>query len=431
MQAVRYRPEIDGLRAVAVLSVIIFHLNNRWLPGGFLGVDIFFVISGFLITNIILSEIQNGSFSFRDFYTRRIKRIYPAFIAAVSLASVIASQIFLYEDFNQMRKTIELSTVFLSNIYLGFRLGYFDLSANENPVLHIWSLAVEEQYYLLYPLLLIFCYKKTKSLRVLRNISIILFLTLTATSFLPSGFYTDILNQPNTYYLSTLRFPELLVGSLLAVYGQTQNGRRQTANGKRQLVSLLSLNALLICLFVIDKHDPFIPGITLLLPCLLAALLIRSTQYGTLPTRILSVSPIVFVGKISYSLYLYHWIFISFAHYITGAKQLGLPAISSISRSPLREEKLKRFAINQYLQPIQAMGNIEKSNQAVFDLVKDIPNVHWVDAQKYLPKNTVEIHGRYLYSDQDHLTEYGSYYMGREFHKHESLLKHSRGNALQ
>lgn len=326
MQAVRYRPEIDGLRAVAVLSVIIFHLNNRWLPGGFLGVDIFFVISGFLITGIILSEIQNGSFSFRDFYTRRIKRIYPAFIAAVSLASVIASQIFLYEDFNQMRKTIELSTVFLSNIYLGFRLGYFDLSADENPVLHIWSLAVEEQYYLLYPLLLIFCCKKTKSLRALRHISIILFLILTATSFLPAAFYTDILNQPNTYYLSTLRFPELLVGSLLAVYGQTPNRK-----WKRQLLSLLCFGALLVCLFVIDKHDPFIPGITLLLPCLLTALLIRSMQYGTLPTRILSASPIVFVGKISYSLYLYHWIFISFAHYITGDKQLGLPAVSAVA----------------------------------------------------------------------------------------------------
>lgn len=616
MQAVRYRPEIDGLRAVAVLSVIIFHLNNRWLPGG----DIFFVISGFLITGIILSEIQNGSFSFRDFYTRRIKRIYPAFIAAVSLASVIASQIFLYEDFNQMRKTIELSTVFLSNIYLGFRLGYFDLSADENPVLHIWSLAVEEQYYLLYPLLLIFCCKDKIATGVAPHQH--LFLILTATSFLPAAFYTDILNQPNTYYLSTLRFPELLVGSLLAVYGQTQNGRRQTENGKRQLLSLLCFGALLVCLFVIDKHDPFIPGITLLLPCLLTALLIRSMQYGTLPTRILSASPIVFVGKISYSLYLYHWIFISFAHYITGDKQLGLPAVSavaaltagfsllsyylieqplrkrkmtfkkaffclylapslmlvgynlysrgilkqehlrplpgtpvaaennfpetvltlgdshaghlrgfldyvggregwkakilsldseclvwvdekladnplcrkyrdevekaeavfiaqfydlrmggqpvprfeaqsflipgfkarfretvkriaavkpvyvfanntSISRSPLREEKLKRFAINQYLRPIRAMGDIGKSNQAVFDLVKDIPNVHWVDAQKYLPENTVEIHGRYLYGDQDHLTYFGSYYMGREFHKHERLLKSSRGGALQ
>ncbi|HFC2263684.1 TPA: acyltransferase family protein [Neisseria gonorrhoeae] len=607
MQAVRYRPEIDGLRAVAVLSVIIFHLNNRWLPGGFLGVDIFFVISGFLITGIILSEIQNGSFSFRDFYTRRIKRIYPAFIAAVSLASVIASQIFLYEDFNQMRKTIELSTVFLSNIYLGFRLGYFDLSADENPVLHIWSLAVEEQYYLLYPLLLIFCCKKTKSLRALRHISIILFLILTATSFLPAAFYTDILNQPNTYYLSTLRFPELLVGSLLAVYGQTQNGRRQTANRKwkRQLLSLLCFGALLVCLFVIDKHDPFIPGITLLLPCLLTALLIRSMQYGTLPTRILSASPIVFVGKISYSLYLYHWIFISFAHYITGDKQLGLPAVSAVaaltagfsllsyylieqplrkrkmtfkkaffclylapslmlvgynlySRGILKQEHLRplpgtpvaaennfpetvltlgdshaghlrgfldyvggregwkakilsldseclvwvdekladnplcrkyrdevekaeavfiaqfydlrmggqpvpRFEAQSFLipgfkarfretvkriaavKPVYVFANntsisrsplreeklIGKSNQAVFDLVKDIPNVHWVDAQKYLPENTVEIHGRYLYGDQDHLTYFGSYYMGREFHKHERLLKSSRGGALQ
>ncbi|HFC3743053.1 TPA: acyltransferase family protein [Neisseria gonorrhoeae] len=253
MQAVRYRPEIDGLRAVAVLSVIIFHLNNRWLPGGFLGVDIFFVISGFLITGIILSEIQNGSFSFRDFYTRRIKRIYPAFIAAVSLASVIASQIFLYEDFNQMRKTIELSTVFLSNIYLGFRLGYFDLSADENPVLHIWSLAVEEQYYLLYPLLLIFCCKKTKSLRALRHISIILFLILTATSFLPAAFYTDILNQPNTYYLSTLRFPELLVGSLLA--GLRANAKRQTANRKwKTAVAFITLFRRIACLPVRDRQ---------------------------------------------------------------------------------------------------------------------------------------------------------------------------------
>ncbi|HEZ4614209.1 TPA: acyltransferase [Neisseria meningitidis] len=251
MQAVRYRPEIDGLRAVAVLSVMIFHLNNRWLPGGFLGVDIFFVISGFLITGIILSEIQNGSFSFRDFYTRRIKRIYPAFIAAVSLASVIASQIFLYEDFNQMRKTVELSAVFLSNIYLGFQQGYFDLSADENPVLHIWSLAVEEQYYLLYPLLLIFCCKKTKSLRVLRNISIILFLILTATSFLPSGFYTDILNQPNTYLPFDTEVSRAV--GRFAAGGLRANAKRQTANSKwKTAVAFITLLRRIACLPVRD-----------------------------------------------------------------------------------------------------------------------------------------------------------------------------------
>lgn len=465
MQTVRYRPEIDGLRAVAVLSVIIFHLNDRWLPGGFLGVDIFFVISGFLITGIILSEIQNGSFSFRDFYTRRIKRIYPAFIAAVSLASVIASQIFLYEDFNQMRKTVELSAVFLSNIYLGFQQGYFDLSADENPVLHIWSLAVEEQYYLLYPLLLIFCCKKTKSLRVLRNISIILFLILTASSFLPSGFYTDILNQPNTYYLSTLRFPELLAGSLLAVYGQTQNGRRQTANGKRQLLSSLCFGALLACLFVIDKHNPFIPGMTLHYvgsrEGWKAKILSLDSECLVWVDEKLADNPLcrkyrdevekaeaVFIAQFydlrmggqpvprfeaqSFLIPGFPARFRETVKRIAAVKPVYVFANNtSISRSPLREEKLKRFAANQYLRPIQAMGDIGKSNQAVFDLIKDIPNVHWVDAQKYLPKNTVEIYGRYLYGDQDHLTYFGSYYMGREFHKHESLLKHSHGNALQ
>ncbi|EMT1430023.1 acyltransferase [Neisseria gonorrhoeae] len=253
MQAVRYRPEIDGLRAVAVLSVIIFHLNNRWLPGGFLGVDIFFVISGFLITGIILSEIQNGSFSFRDFYTRRIKRIYPAFIAAVSLASVIASQIFLYEDFNQMRKTIELSTVFLSNIYLGFRLGYFDLSADENPVLHIWSLAVEEQYYLLYPLLLIFCCKKTKSLRALRHISIILFLILTATSLF-AGRVLYRHPQPTQYLLPFDTEVSRAVGGF-AVGGLRANAKRQTANRKwKTAVAFITLFRRIACLPVRDRQ---------------------------------------------------------------------------------------------------------------------------------------------------------------------------------
>ena len=176
MSSIKYRPEIDGLRAIAVISVIIYHLNENWLSGGFLGVDIFFVISGFLITGIIITEIQQTSFSFKQFYTRRIKRIYPAFITVMALVSFVASAIFIYNDFNQLRKTIELATAFLSNFYLGLPQGYFDLSANENPVLHIWSLAVEEQYYLIFPLILILAYKKFREIKVLFIITLILFL---------------------------------------------------------------------------------------------------------------------------------------------------------------------------------------------------------------------------------------------------------------
>ena len=176
MSSIKYRPEIDGLRAIAVISVIIYHLNENWLPGGFLGVDIFFVISGFLITGIIITEIQQNSFSFKQFYTRRIKRIYPAFITVIVLVSFIASAIFIYNDFNQLRKTIELATIFLSNFYLGLTQGYFDLSANENPVLHIWSLAVEEQYYLIFPLILILAYKKFREIKALFAITLVFFL---------------------------------------------------------------------------------------------------------------------------------------------------------------------------------------------------------------------------------------------------------------
>lgn len=188
MSSIKYRPEIDGLRAIAVLSVMIFHLNEHWLPGGFLGVDIFFVISGFLITGIILTEIQQDRFSFKQFYARRIKRIYPAFITVMALVSLCASAIFIYQDFNQLRKTIELATLFSSNFYLGFRQGYFDLSANENPILHIWSLAVEEQYYLVFPLLLIGCYKKLRQIKPLFYITLGLFFYPIANFFYPSEY---------------------------------------------------------------------------------------------------------------------------------------------------------------------------------------------------------------------------------------------------
>ncbi|QEQ62121.1 acyltransferase [Haemophilus influenzae biotype aegyptius] len=612
MSSIKYRPEIDGLRAIAVISVIIYHLNESWLSGGFLGVDIFFVISGFLITGIIITEIQQNSFSLKQFYTRRIKRIYPAFITVMALVSFIASAIFIYKDFDQLRKTIELATAFLSNFYLGLTQGYFDLSANENPVLHIWSLAVEEQYYLIFPLILILAYKKFREIKALFIITLILFFILLATSFIPANFYKEVLHQPNIYYLSNLRFPELLVGSLLAIYHNLSN-KVQLSKQVNNILAILSTLLLFSCLFLMHNNIAYIPGVTLILPCIFTALIIHTTSQNNIIKLCLSNKAIVFIGKISYSLYLYHWIFIAFAYYITGEKQINnqsiaivtvltiifsvlsyylieqpirksklnfkqsflyiyfIPSLlllgfnlykrqtiraekehieqaipvsnenhypakviilgdshsshleaflnyvgnkegwkadifkdkfecsfivneqyqldpncqsvwqkdsqykaifisafydlrmggqpvprfrpetfiepdfkarfkntvkqlamqkpvyvfannSSVSRSPLRGYLLENYGLEKYLTPIHRMGDIDASNKIIHDLVKDIPNVYWVDAQQYLPKDSVMAEGKYLYADQDHLTNFGAYYMAKEFSKYQRVM---------
>lgn len=611
MSSIKYRPEIDGLRAIAVISVIIYHLNENWLPGGFLGVDIFFVISGFLITGIIITEIQQNSFSFKQFYTRRIKRIYPAFITVMALVSFIASAIFIYNDFNKLRKTIELAIALLSNFYLGLTQGYFDLSANENPALHIWSLAVEEQYYLIFPLILILAYKKFREIKVLFIITLILFFILLSTSFIPTSFYKEVLHQPNIYYLSNLRFPELLVGSLLAIYHCSN--KIQLSTQVSNILAILSTLLLFSCLFIMNNDIAFIPGITLILPCIFTALIIHNTSQNNIIKLCLSNKAIVFIGKISYSLYLYHWIFIALAYYITGEKQINnqpiaivtvltiifsvlsyylieqpirksklnfkqsflyiyfIPSLlllgfnlykrqimrveqehieqespisnenhypakviilgdshsshleaflkyvgnkegwnadifkdkfecsfivndqyqldpncqsvwqkdsqykaifisafydlkmggqpvprfrpetfiepdfkarfkdtvkqlamqkpvyvfannSSVSRSPLRGYLLENYGLEKYLTPIHRMGDIDASNKIIHDLVKDIPNVYWVDAQQYLPKDSVMAEGKYLYGDQDHLTNFGAYYMAKEFSKYQRVM---------
>ena len=616
MSSIKYRPEIDGLRAIAVISVIIYHLNENWLSGGFLGVDIFFVISGFLITGIIITEIQQNSFSLKQFYTRRIKRIYPAFITVMALVSFIASVIFIYNDFNKLRKTIELAIAFLSNFYLGLTQGYFDLSANENPVLHIWSLAVEEQYYLIFPLILILAYKKFREIKVLFIITLILFFILLATSFIPANFYKEVLHQPNIYYLSNLRFPELLVGSLLAIYHNLSASKQTSKQASKQasnVIAILSTLLLFSCLFLMNNDIAYIPGITLILPCIFTALIIHTTSQNNIIKLCLSNKVIVFIGKISYSLYLYHWIFIAFAYYITGEKQINnqsiaiviiltiifsvlsyylieqpirksklnfkqsflyiyfIPSLlllgfnlykrqtiraekehieqsipvsnenhypakviilgdshsshleaflnyvgnkegwkadifkdkfecsfivneqyqldpncqsvwqkdsqykaifisafydlrmggqpvprfrpetfiepdfkarfkntvkqlamqkpvyvfannSSVSRSPLRGYLLENYGLEKYLTPIHRMGDIDASNKIIHDLVKDIPNVYWVDAQQYLPKDSVMAEGKYLYGDQDHLTNFGAYYMAKEFSKYQRVM---------
>lgn len=320
-----YRPEIDGLRALAVLSVFIYHLNPQWLAGGFLGVDIFFVISGFLITSIISIKVQQHQFSFQDFYTRRIKRIAPPFVLILFLASLFGIAFFDWHSFELLRKTIEITGAFLSNLYISYRQGYWDLQAGENPIIHIWSLAIEEQYYLLYPLFLIFCLKRFKQNTLFKS-SVVVFMVLVLMSFLPRGLYKHI-GLYNDYYISTLRFPELLIGSLLALMPW---GKASQQPSTYSFLSFTALIGLISCLIFYHPHLPHLPGIALLLPCIFTALLIFSMQNHNAVQRLFSLKPVVFIGKISYSLYLFHWLFIAFAHFITGQNNLSFEAVGII-----------------------------------------------------------------------------------------------------
>lgn len=198
----RYRPEIDGLRALAVLSVILFHLNSQWLTGGFLGVDIFFVISGYLITSIISREMLENKFTFHHFYRRRIQRIYPVFIVTLFLASIFATIFFIRSESELLRKTIELATVFSSNFYLSAHQGYWDLNSGENPIVHIWSLAVEEQYYLFFPIILYVALRYFKQQKSLFYTAFALFIFFLITALLPNTIYEHIgLKTPIIYLI--------------------------------------------------------------------------------------------------------------------------------------------------------------------------------------------------------------------------------------
>lgn len=374
MANLTYRPEIDGLRAIAVLSVMIFHLNPQWLPGGFLGVDIFFVISGFLITKIITTEIEQGTFSFASFYNRRIKRIYPVFVLVLALASIFSFLFFLRYYAESLRKTIELAVVFFSNFYLSHKQGYFDLSVNQNPIVHIWSLAVEEQYYIFFPILLALAYKKRKNRKVFSTTVISLFIFFLATTFIPHNIYTD--NKLYTpYYLSHLRFPELLIGSFLALMPKSR-----LSAVKNHLISLISLLGLILCLMFYHHSLPYIPGITLLVPCILTAFLIYSSVENHSIQKMLATKPMVFIGKISYSLYLFHWLLIAFAYYITNEKQLSNEMILLVSalsfilsiisyyclETPIRRSKLtfKKSFIYLYLIPSLALIGFNLSTKS-------------------------------------------------------------------
>jgi peptidoglycan/LPS O-acetylase OafA/YrhL len=299
-----YRPDIDGLRAVAVLSVLVFHAKSALLPGGFIGVDVFFVISGYLISGIIFRELAAESFSLGSFYARRIRRIFPA-LAVVLVASLALGWFYLLTDeFVLLGKHVAASVGFAQNWLLWREVGYFDPTADTKPLLHLWSLGVEEQFYLIYPLFISFLSRRwrTNLLAVIAGVGLV-------------SFGLELLTQrwsaEAAYFLPHARFWELMVGALLAVPRAPREhetpARQRIANAQ----SCAGLALVLTGLIVIQETFSF-PGWWAWLPVGGAALLISAGPLAWLNRRVLSSPLLVSVGLISYPLYLWHWVLLTF-----------------------------------------------------------------------------------------------------------------------
>jgi peptidoglycan/LPS O-acetylase OafA/YrhL len=305
MSQTKYRRDIDGLRSVAVIAVLIHHLNASLLPGGFVGVDIFFVISGFLITSQVYAEIRQNTFSLKSFYQRRINRIVPA-LATVLLASVIAGAFILSPaDLTRLNVSALFSLLGVSNIYIWMKYGnYFASDASEAPLLHTWSLGIEEQFYVIWPLLIVVLYRLApRYVLPVLGVGIV-----AAVGF--SEYATNVFASAS-YYLLPTRFFELMVGGALGIYlYQPRALGRRTAQG----CALVGYGLIGWALFALNPGAPF-PGINALIPCLGAALLILAGS-GEVHARLLANRPMVFMGLISYSLYLWHWPLIAYLKYL-------------------------------------------------------------------------------------------------------------------
>lgn len=299
-QSNRYRADIDGLRALAILPVLFNHAGVRGFSGGFVGVDIFFVISGYLITAILVSDIDNGRYSLGDFYRRRILRIFPALFFMMFTTAACAVYIMLPAEVDPFARSFAATTLFASNIFSYFETDYFKLGATAPPLLHTWSLAVEEQWYLIWPLVLgwIGAGRNRTALRAATVMS--------ALSFLGSLWLVS-LDSAAAFYLLPARIWELGLGAILAL--------APSRNLSRRLNEILAFIGVGLIFFAIKfyNHETEFPGAAAVLPCVGAALLIVTGRSTTFIKRILETKPMVFIGQISFSLYLWHWPVIVFA----------------------------------------------------------------------------------------------------------------------
>ncbi|MFG1300127.1 acyltransferase family protein [Xanthobacter sp. V3C-3] len=324
-----YRSDIDGLRAVAVGSVVLYHARFPPFSGGFIGVDVFFVISGFLITSIIYREISNGNFSLVDFYDRRIRRIFPALFTVIAVTTLLCALILMPRQMMEYVQMLPPAALFYANIYFQNLLNYFGPKAAEAPLLHLWSLAVEEQFYIFFPLVLFALMRLGGRKVALAGLTLI---AIVSAVYAQSIVEVD---RHAAFYLLTSRAWELLVGSLLALFAWPRIPQKVAG-----WVAAAGALAIVVPVFLYDHDTPF-PGLTAAPPVLGAAAIIYAGSFAPsgIVSRILSLRPMVYVGRISYSLYLWHWPLLVLPTILRGRSlthiQSGLLVVLAIALSAL------------------------------------------------------------------------------------------------
>jgi peptidoglycan/LPS O-acetylase OafA/YrhL len=335
------RLDVQGLRAVAVLAVMIYHVNSAWLPSGFVGGDVFFVISGFIITSLIIE--RKDDFDWKGFYWGRVKRIAPAYFLMLAVVALASAVLFLPADFKFFRDSLKAALSFTSNSYFEGFGSYFAPSAHELPLLHTWSLAIEMQFYLFLPVLV--CFLPT---RLLRPVFVLLSIGLLAWS----EYKLFNKSEQAVYFSLIARFPEFLIGAFVALLPPKNSlpMRYKSLIGAGGAV-LLALS------FVFIDVQRF-PGVWTLLPCIATALLIAA-RHGPVST-LLAAKPMVWVGGISYSLYLWHWPILAFIRYYTGQYELQMVWLAVFVISSLVVARLSYRWVELPVRHIQEIRTIPK-----------------------------------------------------------------------
>lgn len=297
---IRYRKEIDGLRSIAVVPVVLFHAGISLLSGGFVGVDIFFVISGYLITSIIVQEVSQKKFSLLRFYERRARRILPALSIVMLACTPFAFKSMLPDFLENYGQSLIATTLFANNVLLWLTSGYFALESEFKPLIHTWSLGVEEQYYFLFPLLVLILWRADKRW---------LLVTTITTIAIASLWYASVLTYSHpdaSFYLLPTRAWELMIGSMSAFTAPYLLERQEREKRwQHELAAVLGLLLILYAIFTFNKHTP-VPGLPILLPTIGAALIINFASSSTFIGKLLGLRLPVFIGLLSYSLYLWH-----------------------------------------------------------------------------------------------------------------------------